>query len=422
MKKVICIILILSAVLLCSCSALKKLYNALTKPAATTGVYVTLPETEEEQPVNAVFSPRIPDGGMPYYDTCARYAWTTLDAEGKELYYDVLEAALSYKPSVEIPSDRAALVYECVFFDTPELFYLDEKPEISDGKLTFRYAFTEEEARNNASRLDGEYDVFKASLDPAAGEYEKLQYLYEYIINRTKYDREAEADFDKNVYNERVYRASSAVGPLADCRSICIGYARATQYLCLRLGIQTFTVRGSGIPDGIHYFSLVLLDDGYYYVDTTWGDPVGSDPSTDYLTYNYFCITTEELLRSHQINMNVPLPVCTNEKYNYFVYNKLTAKNAAEAAELAYKIYETGADEARIKVDPSILDETFNSVDSELLRVFRSHGVEISVRKTRSRGPSLIVLFFDQKNSLFHFYYLIVIPITLAFIASSVRL
>ncbi len=343
---------------------------------------------------NAEFSPRIPKISLPYYNEISRYAWSVLTPYQKELYYKVLEAALAYKPSVEIPEEDAAYIYECVFFDTPELFYLDERPGYEDGQLIFNYAFSRFDAQDISSILNLAFNELCVHINDGMTDYEKLKYLYEYIINRTKYAFEADEDYENNVYNESVYRASCAAGPMIDKKAICIGYARATQYICLRLGIRAFTVKGEG-EGGNHYYDLVLLDDGYYYVDTTWGDPVGKDRNKDYLTYYYFCITTEELLRSHKILTNVPLPVCTAEKYNYYVYNGLTAKDAGEIAEKALAAYRNGEEEIKLKVEYNKLDSIYNAASVAVQKVFsenKEYGVSFSVSK--SKNPSLVTVIF----------------------------
>ena len=40
-------------------------------------------------------------------------------------------------------------------------------------------------------------------------------------------------------------------------------------------------------------------------------------------SYDYFCITTRDLLRTHSIDDTVPVPDCTVEDYNYFRYHGL---------------------------------------------------------------------------------------------------
>ena len=365
MKKILSILLsALLAVSLCSCGlvkgALKKLNDMLAELKADT-TFET--ETFETEIPDEDFSPRLPENGMPYYDTVMRYAWMTLDNAGKKMYYDVLEAALGFEPSVTLADGvDASYVWECVFFDTPELFYLDENADINGQTITFRYAFDKDKAADFAAGLDSAFvRFFSNEITDSMSTYEKVLCLYEYIINRTRYLDSADEDYEKDIYNEEVYRAISAVGPLIDCYSICIGYARATQYLAIRLGIQTFTVKGRGC-EGPHYYDLFRFDDEYYYVDTTWGDPVRSDRSIDYLTYYYFGMNTEELLRSHEIRTRVPLPMCTGTKYNYFIYNGMTADSAAQIAKEAFDNYVLGIPETLRKVGFSKIDDIYDGI------------------------------------------------------------
>ena len=64
------------------------------------------------------------------------------------------------------------------------------------------------------------------------------------------------------------------------------------------------------------------------WLDTTWGDPVfEGGNANDSPSYDYFCITTRDLLRTHSIDDTVPVPDCTVEDYNYFRYHGLYFEN-----------------------------------------------------------------------------------------------
>jgi hypothetical protein len=155
-----------------------------------------------------------------------------------------------------------------------------------------------------------------------------------------------------------------------------------------------FTVNGEG-NGGAHYFNLVKLNGEFYYSDTTWGDPVGSDRSKDYLTYYYFCTTTEETFRSHTVLSVIPMPVCTATECNYFVKNGLVADGAIEIAEMAYRAYRKHDTELRVKVDHGKLDSIYDEMTDAINEVFvkyEAYDVRYSVSK--SDGPSLISVFF----------------------------
>lgn len=105
---------------------------------------------------------------------------------------------------------------------------------------------------------------------------------------------------------------------------MCAGYARTTQYLLNRLGIPCTYVTGT-TRSGAHGWNLVLADDDWYYLDPTWGDPLFSDgeKAPDYVSYNYFCVTGEELFQTHTPDDTFPLPQCTATACNYFARNGL---------------------------------------------------------------------------------------------------
>ncbi|MBQ3869713.1 MAG: hypothetical protein II777_04125 [Clostridia bacterium] len=279
-----------------------------------------------------------------------RYAYGTLDESQKPLYGKIRDGALAFKPYIEIDdANEASYVYQAVFFDHPELFFITEKPKIEEGRLYYNYVFTSEQIEDTVEALDAAYGKFVSEqITDGMSEFEKFFTVYTYLINITKYADEEYELYEKGSFTYEVYRKMSAAGPLCDSRAICTGYARATQYLCQRLGIKCFTVNGFG-NEGDHYFNVVNLDGDWYYSDTTWGDPVGSDRSIDYLTYYYFCTTTEETLRTHKVYSVIPMPECTAVKYNYYVYFDLYAENAEEAGAKLCREYQKGLRSLSVK-------------------------------------------------------------------------
>ena len=227
-------------------------------------------------------------------------------------------------------------------------------------------------------------------------EFEKFFTVYTYIVNITKYaDAEYEL-YEEGAFTYEVYRKMSAAGPLCDGRSICTGYARATQYICQRLGIKCFTVNGYG-NEGDHYFNIVNLGGDWYYSDTTWGDPVGPDRSIDYLTYYYFCTTTEETLRTREVRSVIPMPECTATKYNYYTYFDLYAENLEEADAKLLREYQKGLRDLSVKVPYGAVGESiYETLKAGSLYSFAAdNGVEIgSYRIAYSKNTQIIVIRF----------------------------
>ncbi len=69
------------------------------------------------------------------------------------------------------------------------------------------------------------------------------------------------------------------------------------------------------------------VDGDYYYVDTTWGDPVlqaeegGEASILGHISYDYMCCSEEQLLKTHTPDATAALPECTKMDANYYVVN-----------------------------------------------------------------------------------------------------
>ena len=68
------------------------------------------------------------------------------------------------------------------------------------------------------------------------------------------------------------------------------------------------------------------IDGAYYYLDPTWDDnsTTVQEVRNDHIDYDYFCITTEELLRTRKTDLcPVEMPICTAAAANYYQHNAL---------------------------------------------------------------------------------------------------
>ncbi len=90
--------------------------------------------------------------------------------------------------------------------------------------------------------------------------------------------------------------AFTAYGALVEGEAVCEGYARAMQYLLQSAGIPATVVSGRDTDDNAHMWNAVRLGDEMYYLDVTWDD------STEPMTYSYFNLNTEEMMRCYRVD------------------------------------------------------------------------------------------------------------------------
>lgn len=252
------------------------------------------------------------------------YAFGRLTKEEQDLYLEILDALLYFRENVKLSTcdkELISRIFQCVLNDHPEIFYVEgyTYTEYTLGtllkKITFTgsYSISREEAEQKQVQIEDYVNQCLAGMPEDADEYGKVKYIYEYLIHHTDYD--AAAKDSQNICSVFLER-----------KSVCQGYAKATQYLLNRAGIFSTLVLGRVVGGEGHAWNLVRIDGQYYYVDTTWGDASYQAVGSDYpagkiptINYDYLCVTTEQMEQTHTFDNVVDLPVCTATDANYYV-------------------------------------------------------------------------------------------------------
>lgn len=251
-----------------------------------------------------------------------RYTKRFLTPQEQALYDTILPALQAQEISIDgLWADAGAIgrAVQAIDRDHPELFWFSGTGQIETtylGGTALSAAYLPRYTMDGPERADAQAAIDAWVTDhlgwlPAdASDYEKVRAVYDEIVAFADY-----AEVEDN----------SIVNVLVEGRGLCGCYAKATQYLLGLLGVDCAYISGTG--HGVsHAWDLVWIDGDPVWVDTTWGDPVPSDGQTAPIpgpVYDYFCITTADLLRDHVIDDTVPVPVCTTERYDYFRANGL---------------------------------------------------------------------------------------------------
>ena len=254
------------------------------------------------------------------------YYFSTLEITQQNLYVEILYALENYideMPVSTMDTTQIDKVFQCVLMDHPEIFYTDGysfvKYTLGDEvkKITFKgtYIYNQEERMEREARIEEAAFKLLTGIRADATDYEKVKYVYETIINHTEYDMEAEDN--QNICSVFLNQAS-----------VCQGYAKAVQYLLNKLNVPSTLVIGTVENGEGHAWNLVQIYNQYYYLDATWGDASylfhlneeeQEIQNTPGINYDYLCVTTEEILRTHSLGNLVPLPVCDSLEANYYV-------------------------------------------------------------------------------------------------------
>lgn len=298
------------------------------------------------------------------------YYYNSLGKEEQKVYEQMYEAIVERKEVKLDTKDRdlVSKIFECVTNDHPEIFYCNEYQieglelygKMVQMKFSANYHMTEETVKECSEKVESYVSTCIASIPGGADDYTKVKYVYEYIIKNTRY-------VPNSQNNQNI--CSVFIGG----ESVCMGYAKATQYILNKLGIDTTLAYGH-VGDESHSWNLVRVDGEYYYMDPTWGDAgyvrPGQSSASELqgVNYEYFLITTEQLTKSHVIDNVVPLPACVATRNNYYIREGLYLSGYQEAtiASIFSRMEAGGKNSATFRCsDESAYQEVKNALITE---------------------------------------------------------
>ncbi|MCC8173514.1 MAG: hypothetical protein LIO65_03735 [Odoribacter sp.] len=254
------------------------------------------------------------------------YYYGLLNENEKSLYRNIMSAMLQHIEAINLNGSFSKIqigkVISFIDKDRPDIFWVDSgyTMTIKNGviiKVTLKYTFSPSEKNNMIRNIENSkfYREINSVLSKKKSSFEKALAAYEYIITHTEYEERALRD--NSTYYSYAY---CLYGAILKSRAVCSGYSKTFQYFMSKHNVICTLVTGN-TKRGRHAWNLINLYGSYYYIDTTWGDPIFSGNSikqSDYVSYDYFCITTEDLRKSHNPILDEKMPLCTDTKYNYY--------------------------------------------------------------------------------------------------------
>lgn len=311
----------------------------------------------------------------PIQDTSifsGRYFYEQLSDTDKRLYEEIYQGLYEHSKNFTVhcaDGDDSNRVFYCILMDFPEMFW----PDGNIVSTAYNNSYTTIEAQYNCTKSEREQKALQieqavsAALSDAASltsDYDKIKFVYEYVVNTVDYV--AGAPDNQNLYSALVNK-----------QSVCAGYAKATQYLLSRMGIECIYVLGQATNSqttDAHAWNIVKCNGQYYHVDSTWADPLFAgnrdDKVKDEMVYDYLCCSDTTLSQTHVKDSAYTYPACVSDDLNYYRMNQMFY-SSANASELRSAMYRSiDAKEASITfkfADSTTYTQARNTIVNTLL-------------------------------------------------------
>ncbi len=260
--------------------------------------------------------------------------------EPEDGLYDLLDIKIW---NVELTEAQIRQVIVAFCQDKPHIFWMDNRfgyANTTGCTILQLYSYlSAEQVESYSAALNAKIQELHLGLLSDMTEYSRELYIHDWLIKSCNYAEDVAKVSDD-------FLSFTSYGALVNQRAVCEGYTRAMQLMLASVGIESFPVIGNG-NEGLHMWNGVKIDNEWYYVDSTWNDTEKGSG------YDYFNITTEQLLYDHTImpiysqlteeqvcgvddgvadSFNLIVPVCSATAQNYFVKNSLIVNDLGDIA------------------------------------------------------------------------------------------
>lgn len=251
------------------------------------------------------------------------YAYEQLNDEDRILYTEIYSILSTFAKDTKVSSkdpDRIEKAFSYVMLDHPEIFYITgysftkymRGSQIEKITLSGSYTMSKSEAMKKQTELE---EYTKKCIEGYSGrvdDYEKVKYVYDYIIKNNEYDMSAPNN-------------QNILSVIESHRTVCQGYAKSMQYILNKMGVFCILCEGIVKATESHVWNIVRIDGEYYHVDATWGDSsyMIAEDAEEFevpdINYDYLCLTDDAIKETHVIKDNISLPKCNSMRDNYYV-------------------------------------------------------------------------------------------------------
>lgn len=238
------------------------------------------------------------------------YAYQQLSEEEQKVYDQLLYCILNHQQKVPISTkdpDALQRAYEGVMADYGGLFWISgyqyhtysNLDQVIGMEFSPQYLYSQKETQEYQKKVDAVVEEWLAGVGPNDSDYTKSKYVFDILFQKVEYSKESSNN-------------QNILSVFLEEKTVCRGYAAATQYLLQQLGVQSTIIHGRANGES-HAWNLVKLDNEYYLTDATWGNSrylMKDNSIQKQIDYRYMNATSVFFEETHVPDMFFSLPKC----------------------------------------------------------------------------------------------------------------
>lgn len=286
--------------------------------------------------------------------------------------------------------------------DNPSVFWLSNSyryyyDQTGEGDVTYIQVFSflpAEECADRLLKLQEKVAECVAGLKPGMTEYEREQYVHDFVAARCTYDQEALEHQEDWV---GWWPTFTAYGALVEGKAVCEGYARSVELLLSYADMSSALVRGDSEGQR-HMWNVVKVEGNWYHLDPTWND------SRDQKEYFYFNLSEKQISEDHKLDppaSQVPGEKWEEENDDPLLYNLFlpesvsTGENYFQKEGFRLDSLESDTDELAVKALISAVEARRSSFP---ILIGEQLDYDETVRQLLSAAPYKFFYYVEQAN------------------------
>ncbi|EHJ56378.1 hypothetical protein HMPREF9318_01007 [Streptococcus urinalis FB127-CNA-2] len=246
----------------------------------------------------------------------SNYYYQQLNKSQKENYLLIRRAANQFEGTISLNSDNQDSLKKTIrafIMDNSDIFWMTStnyQIESSEDSATITFNVPKD-AQKTKEQLDQIANQIISDM-PKTDDLSKAKYLYRYIIDHTDYDKSVLEDYQEGDLSS-IKTEQDIRSVLLKHLSVCNGYAHTFQFLAHKAGLETIYITGDALTSSSqkipHAWNLVKINQHYYSVDTTWGDPIFegaiNNQAKNVTNYHFFALPESIFNQSHKADLKI---------------------------------------------------------------------------------------------------------------------